>query len=154
MTCLAPAEVVSERLDGLVRGEAQRTYLSTDDGFWADHVLSEFAFVEERGYVLDEIRFHQQGDYILYRGAYGTILLEFFPDGDQIQARASLEGGNESFSGELDRLAIERTDIRLPAKMPLNRFTIATNVRFWAEVLRAVADEFLGSIDARKPPTS
>ena len=71
-----------------------------------------------------------------------------------IQARASLEGGNESFSGELDRLAIERTDIRLPAKMPLNRFTIATNVRFWAEVLRAVADEFLGSIDARKPPTS
>lgn len=145
--------MVSARLDGLVRGEVQRTYLSTNDGFWADRVLSEFTFVEERGYVLDEIHFHQQGDYILYRGAYGTILLEFFPDGDQIHARASLEGGNESFSGELDRLAIERTDFRLPRKLPLNRLTIAASVRFWAEVLRSVADEFPGQVTDADQPT-
>lgn len=138
--------MVSSRLDGLVRSEVQRTYLSGHDGFWADRVLDEFTFVEERGYVLEEIYFHQHGDYILYRGAYGTVLLEFFPDGGQIQAHASLEGAEESFSGELDRLAVERTDFRLPAKLPLDRFTIATNVRFWADVLRSVADEFLGPV--------
>jgi hypothetical protein len=138
--------MVSARLDALVHGWVSRSYLSSNDGFWADRVLSEFAFVEERGFVLDEIHFHQQGDYMNYRGKFGTILLAFFPDGDQISARASLEGGKESFSGELDRLAIERTDFRLPRKLPLNRLTIAANVRFWAEVLRSVADEFLGPV--------
>jgi hypothetical protein len=135
--------VVSPRLDALVEGLVQRTYLTSDDGFWADRVLAEFTFVEEHGFLLDEIHFHQQGDFIRYRGAGGVITLEFFPDGTNIDATATLEGGKVSFSGSLDRLAIDRTDIRLPRKLPLNRSTIAMNVRFWADVMRATADDLL-----------
>jgi hypothetical protein len=138
--------VVSPRLDALVEGWVQRTYLTSDDGFWADRVLAEFTFVEERGFLLDTIHFHQQGDFIRYRGAGGVITLEFFPDGTNIDAHATLEGGKVSFSGSLDRLAIERTDIRPPRKLPLNRSTIAMNVRFWADVMRVTADDLLPDI--------
>jgi len=138
--------VVSPRLDALVEGSVQRTYLTSNDGFWADRVLAEFTFVEERGLFLDEVYFHQQGDFIRYRGAGGVITLEFFPDATTIDASATLDGGKVSFSGSLDRLATERTDIRLPRRLPLNRFTIVTNVRFWADVLRVTADDLLPDV--------
>jgi hypothetical protein len=136
--------MVSARLDGLINGAVQRTYLSSDDGFWADLVLKEFAFLEERGYALSEISFHQNGDSIEYRGLRGTVVLEFFPDGNDISAHALLGGGEVSFAGELDRLARERNpDLPLPPKSPLNRATISLNVNFWAATLRTAADELL-----------
>jgi hypothetical protein len=134
--------MVSARLDGLINGAVRRTYLSSDDGFWADLVLEEFAFLEDRGYALSEISFHQNGDFIEYRGPRGTIVLEFFPDGNDISAHVSLGGGQVSFAGELDRLARE-PDLPLPPKSPLNRATISLNVNFWAATLRTAADELL-----------
>ena len=132
------------RLDTLIRGPVQRTYLMSIDGFWAERVLDEFVFAEDRGFVIETIHFHQQGDFVRYRGPHGEILLEFFPDGNHISATVALAGGEFAFSGEIDRLAVERTNIRLPSKLPLNRRVIAANVHFWADVLRSLADELLG----------
>ncbi len=63
--------MVSARLDALVTGDVERTYLRGDDGYWADLVLAEFAFLGERGGALDEIAFHQKGDYIRFVGPWG-----------------------------------------------------------------------------------
>jgi len=87
--------MVSERLNTLVRGRIERTYLDRDDGYWADLVLSEFAFLEARGGRLAAIAFHQKGDSITYEGPWGSVVLELapdnHPDGTWIDASANLK---------------------------------------------------------------
>jgi hypothetical protein len=138
---------VSARLDGLIRDPIERTYLARDDGYWADLVLTEFAFLEERGGRLDAIAFHQKGDYVSYTGPWGRVWIEFAPDnypgGQWLYGGASLRGTGVEFDGDLDRLARERQPaIPLPPAAPLDRATIALNVRFWAELLRGSTDLF------------
>lgn len=134
---------MSDRLDQLIQDPAERTYLAAIDGYWADRVLAEFAFLEERGGRLAEIRFHQNGDYIVYTGPWGTITLELLPDRLSMGARASLRGATSSFEGELDRLSRDRQPlVRMPPTLPFERPTIASNVRHWAELLRSSSDLF------------
>jgi len=136
--------VVSPHLDGLVRDPVQRTYLTTVDGFWADSVLDAFQFLENLGYRIELVRFHQEGDLVLYRGPRGKIGFELFPAGQDINAEVSLDGGARSFVGELDGLARELDPmVEFPAKLPLAPETIAANVRFWANLLRSAAHEIL-----------
>jgi hypothetical protein len=140
--------MVSDRLDALVRDEVQRTYLAADDGYWADLVLSEFAFLEdERGGRLWAIGFHQKGDYVCYTGPWGEVVVEFapdnYPDGKWIFARAALHGPRATFEGELDRLVRERIPgTQPPQSASLDHSTIAANVRLWADVLKAATDLF------------
>lgn len=126
---LAPADVVS------------RTYLPRDDGYWADLVLAECTFLEDLGFRVDEISFHQQGDFITYRRDGSTIAFEFFPDAEVIDARASLAGGFLSFEGPLDLIArLHDPGVRPPARAPVSRSVIKANVRFWAAALRTAED--------------
>jgi hypothetical protein len=139
--------VVSERLDRLIQDEVQRTYLETDDGYWADLVLSEFGFLEEREGRLDAIAFHQKGDYIRYSGRWGTVVLEFMPDnypeGRWIEASARLRGAARTFEGSLDSLIGEtKLDPPRPTLAPVDRETIRANVHAWAEALRSAVDLF------------
>jgi hypothetical protein len=118
-----------------------RTYLARDDGFWADLVLAECAFLEDLGFSIDDISFHQQGDLITYRREWSTIAFEFFPDAEVIDARASLSGGFLSFEGPLDLIArLHDPGVRTPARAPLSRSVIEANVRFWADALRTADD--------------
>jgi hypothetical protein len=139
--------VVSTRLDALIRNPIERTYLTSDDGYRADLVLADFAFLEERGGRLDAIAFHQKGDYVSYKGPWGRVWIEFAPDnypgGRWLYGGASLRGANVEFDGDLDRLSRERQPgIPLPASAPLDRPTVAANVRFWADLLRSATDLF------------
>jgi hypothetical protein len=135
--------MVSKRLDGMIHGWVERTYPKGIDGYWADLVLSEFAFLEERGGRLEDVRFHQKGDYLRYVGAWGTVLLEFEPDSNWIGGSARLSGESAKFEGELDRLVRERMpETALPPKLPLDRESVAANVRMWAEALRGSPDLF------------
>jgi hypothetical protein len=138
--------MVSSRLDALVMGYVQRTYLYADDGYWADLVLAEFGFLEERGGELDEVRFHQQGDYVRFVGPWGSVLLEFFPDNyprSWIHSHAQLRGPEASFEGDLDLLMRLRQQgyVRV-ARDPMSRETIAGIVRGWADALRGATDLF------------
>ncbi len=139
--------MVSARLDALIKSPIERTHLSGDDGYWADLVLVEFAFLEDRGGRLDAISFHQKGDHVTYRGPWGRLDVEFAPDnypaGRWLYGSASLCGAKAAFEGDLDRLSRERQpDVPLPASSPLDRPTIALNVRFWAKLLRSTDDLF------------
>jgi hypothetical protein len=141
---VTPSHVPSRRLIELVPNDAvARTYLPRDDGFWADFVLAECAFLEDIGFSVDDISFHQQGDFITYRRDGSTIAFEFFPDAEVINARASLSGGFLSFEGPLDLVArLHDPGVRIPARAPLSRSVIEANVRFWAAALR-LADDML-----------
>jgi hypothetical protein len=138
--------MVSARLDGMVSGDVQRTYLGAIDGYWADLVLSEFAFLEERGGTINELAFHQKGDYVLYKGPWGSVALEFTPDNypaTWIDGTARLRGRSASFEGTLDRLVSERApDFVPPPLAPLDESTVARSLRAWSEVLRSATDLF------------
>jgi len=126
---LAPTDIIS------------RTYLPRDDGYWADLVLAECAFLEDLGFSVDKISFHQQGDFITYRRDGSTIVFEFFPDAEVIDARASLSGGFLSFEGPLDLIVrLHDPSVRAPARAPVSRSVIEANVRFWAAALRNADD--------------
>jgi hypothetical protein len=137
--------MVSARLDALNQDRVQRSYLERDTGYWADLVLADFAFLEERGGQLAAIQFHQQGSYLTYVGPWGQVSIEFAPanspDGRWLYGFASLRGGNSAFDGDLDRLARQyQPDVPLPVSSPLNRATSASNVGFFASLLRSVTD--------------
>jgi hypothetical protein len=137
--------VVSKRLDNAIRDPMSRTYLSAIDGAWADLVLVEFAFLEDRGGSVDAIAFHQKGDYIRYSGPWGSVVLEFAPDNYPplwLSSRAELHGHAGDFVGELETLRETRMPDRLPRVERLDEPTIAVHVRRWAEVLREATDLF------------
>jgi hypothetical protein len=139
--------MVSDRLNALLQGKIERTYLRADDGYWADIVLTEFAFLEERGGRVDAVAFHQKGDYIDYIGPWGHVTLEFapanYPDGRWIWGSADLRSDHGAFCGDLDRLVRERhRDTTLPSTSSLDRRAIEASVRAWAETLRAATDLF------------
>jgi hypothetical protein len=133
----------SDRLRALAPHAAAYGYLEADDGFWADLVLTECQFLEERGYLAARAFFHQNGDALSFDGPRGSIMFEFLPDGDYIGARASLSGGVLTFEGDLDMMArIQNPSVTLPSKLPLDRSSIKRNVQFWAATLRS-ADPWL-----------
>lgn len=124
----------SLRLLGLVTDAVQRSFLAGLDGFWAEAVLRDFAFLESRGGRVATVRFHQAGDYIEYIGPWGLLVLEFAPDTPLIGGE--LRDANGVLIGTLDDLARERcADAPLPALLPLDRSTIAENISYWARCL-------------------
>ena len=139
--------MVSARLNALVRGRIERTYLDADDGYWADLVLVEFAFLEERGGRLAAIAFHQKGDYVSYEGTWGTVTLEFapdnYPEGAWIDSTANLKSARAAFRGPLDTLVrVRRPGTEPPSVARKDRATIEITVRLWADVLREATDLF------------
>jgi hypothetical protein len=139
--------MVSKWLDAQIHDPIERTYLDAIDGYWADLVVAEFGFLEERGGQLDAVSFHQKGDFARYNGPWGEVVLHFMPDnypgGRWIAAEARLHGAAAEFDGDLDRLVRQRRPgSPLPPSAPLDEATVAANVRAWADVLRSATDLF------------
>ena len=140
-----PADVVSARLDALILGDVQRTYLGGIDGYWADLVLEEFAFLEQGDGRLSAVAFHQKGDYVRYDGPWGAVVLELAPDnypqGLWIWGEAKVRTDHASFQGDLDALVREQLrETPLPSAATLDRETIATYLSLWAAAVRAALD--------------
>jgi hypothetical protein len=125
----------------MVKDPVARAYLDEVDGIWADLVVSECTFLEEGGYTLRPIFFHQNGDAITYSGPRGYVHFDFIPVADDIGAEASLHGGFLAFEGTLDLLAqIHAPHEPRPPKWPLTHDTIERLVRYWADALRAAPE--------------
>ncbi len=147
--------MVSDRLNTLVRDRIQRTYLSGDDGYWADVVLAEFAFLEDLGGRVDDIAFHQKGDYIRYIGPWGEVVLEFAPDNyprGWVFGRADVRSDTTRFKGDLRALAGGCSVAQPEPGNPRDREGITAMMHTWATALRRTAGLFDetpdGAVDA------
>lgn len=126
-----------DRLERLAPEGKRLGYLAADDGFWAALVVSEATFLEDLGYDLTNVSFHQEGDVVTYSGPRGTVTFEFVPDANWIGGSASLHGNLIRFDGDLDLLALlKRPTIKPPEKYPLTRENIDRVVRHWLTALR------------------
>lgn len=133
MTSYAP----TTRLDRLVTDAAERTYLDSYEGYWADQVLEVFSFLESRGGVLDRVRFHQNGHYVRYRGGWGTVTAELTPD--MLSMAVSVQSDRLDVRGDLETVSRTRaTDLQAPPLMGPDRKAIAAVVSYWATMLKGV----------------
>jgi hypothetical protein len=141
---------VSARLDGLVKGRIKRTYLKGIEGFWADEVLREFAFLEERGFDLEELFFHQNGNAIRYRRDEVQLLLSYEPEYEPpgIGAGLRVDGREGGAFTPVDQLILDNDpSTRLPERPPTDRDIVRANIRFWAAGIHRLMDrpgELLG----------
>jgi hypothetical protein len=135
------AAVARDQLNALVRDSVQRTYLDAIEGFWANTIIHECAFLEGRGYAIKEIRFHQNGSWLRYRGPRGSIGFNFDPEAGYVTADAYLSGGLVSFEGDLNVLAQIYIPAHLPPpKSPLTEAVITERIQYWADALRAAPE--------------
>jgi hypothetical protein len=140
--------VPSPRLDRLITDPAERTYLESDEGYWADRVLKDFSFLESRGGVVDRIRFHQNGHYITYRGGWGTVTTELAPDVPSMTV--SVQSDLLEIRGELETIARARVPgLQAPPPMGPDRESIAAAVSQWASMLETIVIATGGSGWAR-----
>lgn len=133
--------MVSARLDGMITDPISRTYLTGIDGVWADLVLSEFAFLEQRGGALDFIVFHQKNSTMSYSGPWGDVVLEFAPDSDPFMwlgGHVDLRGPSSTYKGDFDRLMRQRRPgTTLPRLRSHDTAGLAATLRAWADVLQS-----------------
>jgi hypothetical protein len=129
--------VPSPRLDRLITDTAERTYLESDEGYWADKVLNDFSFLESRGGVLDRVRFHQNGHYVRYRDGWGTVTIELVPD--VLSMTVSVQSDSLDIGGDLETVANARVPgLQAPPPMGPDRESIGAAVTSWASMLEAV----------------
>jgi hypothetical protein len=137
------------RVDDHVKGWVQRSYLE-QDGWWAQLVLDEFAFLDDLGFSLTEeewvgVHFHQKGHYVCFAGPRGEVVIAFDPDDPRWWAiGADVVTRNPPRRESLDHL-ISRylPEARPPAILPLDRPAVEANVRWWADGLRRIASDVL-----------
>jgi len=133
---------MADRLDSLVEGRIARSYLPAY-GWWARLVLERFAFLEERGYALDEVHFHQQGNFIRYSGPRLDVYLDYEPESTRSFSADLFDRDAERFI-PIDKLIRDRdATVEFPPRDVLDPASVSENVRFWASALNAMADEVL-----------
>ena len=76
--------MVGHRVEDLVKGWIQRSYLERD-GWWAQLVLDEFALLDDLGFSLVAsswagVHFHQKGHYVGFVGPRRDIAVDYDPD--------------------------------------------------------------------------
>ncbi len=133
---------MADRLDSLVTGRIQRSYLSRD-GWWARQVLEAFAFLEDRGYELADIHFHQQGNFITYSGARLDVDVYYEPESTKAFGTDLFDRAAQQYV-PVDSLILERDPhVPLPRRDIRDQASVGENIRFWAVALEAMADEVL-----------
>jgi hypothetical protein len=116
-----------------------RTWLDTSGlEWWTSLVQREFAFLLERGYSLERVWLHQQGNFILYRGPEWKIAISYEPESTEtIDLQFYPVHSPEGPVLSIDVVLRERfPGIELPPKEPLTEDIVTTNVRFWAQQVR------------------
>ncbi len=131
-------------IDELVAGWVHRSYLKRD-GWWAEHVLEAFAFLQPLGYSLTGselagVHFHQKGHYIWFHGPGRDVTLEYDPETRVIGA--ALWGDNTYEPLDRGLLELEPGAV-IPSRVPLSRDAIDANIAWWAEGLQRQAESLL-----------
>ena len=141
--------MVGHRVEDLVKGWIQRSYLERD-GWWAQLVLDEFAFLDELGFSLVAsswagVHFHQKGHYVGFVGPRRDIAVDYDPDDPKrVTIGASLVEHDPPRFVSLDEVLAEHIPgVEMPRRKPLDRDAVEANVRWWADGLRQIAPEVL-----------
>jgi hypothetical protein len=138
--------VVGYRVDDLVKGWVQRSYLKRD-GWWAQLVLDEFDFLRGLGFSLSGsemagVQFHQKGHFVDFHRSDRDVVIEYDPETDTIGAVVIDHSPHRWIP--LDDLILRHVPgAQPPTRAPLVRAMVEANVRWWAAGLRHVASEVL-----------
>ncbi|MDQ6795692.1 MAG: hypothetical protein M3067_12910 [Chloroflexota bacterium] len=135
---------MSQRLRALVKDPVERIDIERD-GWWADLVLDEFAFLKEHGYELAQVRFHFRGNFVRFLGRKCEVVLTYAPeDGGYFDAELWFPPPHHPRVVPLDRLLVEHDPtLQLPPKTSFDSDTITAWVRMWAAGLRQFAPQVL-----------
>lgn len=143
---MSPEEVERYRVEDLALGWVNSGYIKRD-GWWAQLVLDEFAFLRDMGFsitgsAMAGVHFHQEGSYIAFGRPDRDVIIEYDPETDTIGA--GIVQRDESSALRLDDVILERNpNALLPTRSPLDRANVEANVRWWADGLRAYAKDVL-----------
>lgn len=137
------------RVEDHVKGWVQRSYLKRD-GWWAQLVLDEFAFLDDLGFSMSGsdwagIHFHQKGHYVAFVGPRRDVAVEYDPDDPKrVTIGADVVEHDPPRFMPLDGLISQHiAGEQSPSRTPLDRAAIEANVRWWANGLRRIASEVL-----------
>lgn len=108
-----------------VKGPFAKEYLARY-GWWAQHVVDRFALLQDLGYPLDEVHFHQDGHFVRYRGPRWDFYVTYESDTD---IRAGFYARDTPMSVNLDELRGAR-----PAALA-DRDAILAKIDEWAEAM-------------------
>jgi len=131
--------MTSEQLSRLVTNPAARTYLEPD-GWWAELVLEDFAFLADFGYAVAEVHFHQAGHFIRYDGSKGHFYVSYEP-GQGIEA--DFYDPSVKRFVPLDLLLAQHGVATEPIRHPTDREVVAATLLRWANGLKAIAPTVL-----------
>jgi hypothetical protein len=139
----------SRRVEDYVKDWVSRTYLKSD-GWWAQLVLDEFAFLDELGFTLTGsewagIHFHQKGHYVAFDGLRRDVVVEYDSDDPKMVTIGAVvvEHEPQRFIPLDGLIAQHIPGAHPPSRTPLVRASIEANVRWWADGLRQIASEVL-----------
>ena len=106
--------------------------------WWTSLVQREFAFLLERGYSLERIWLHHEGNFVLYSGPEWKIEISYEPESTEtIDLQFYPVDSPEGPVLSIDDVLQERfPGLELPPKKPLTEEIVATNIRFWAQQVR------------------
>src|SRR3954469_2283083 len=140
---------MAARVEDHIKGWVQRSYLKRD-GWWAQLVLDEFAFLDDLGFSFSAndwagIHFHQNGHYVAFVGPRHDVVVEYDPDDPKrVTIGADVVEHDPPRFVPLDALIVKYIpEARPPARQPLDRAAVAANVQWWADALRRIASEVL-----------
>jgi len=140
---------MARRVEDHVKGWVQRSYLKRD-GWWAQLVLDEFAFLDDLGFSLSAndfagIHFHQKGHYVAFVGPHRDVVVDYDPDDPKrVTIGADVVEHDPHRFIPLDSLLAQHDPgAQPPSRTPLDRASIEANVRWWADGLRRIAPEVL-----------
>jgi hypothetical protein len=108
-----------------VKGPFVKEYLARY-GWWAQRVVDRFAFLQDLGYALDEVHFHQEGNFVRYRSPRWDFYVTYESDTD---IRAGFFARDTPKAVNLDELLGAR-----PADLT-NRAAVLAKIDEWAEAM-------------------
>jgi hypothetical protein len=131
---------VSPRLDALVQGWAQRSYLKTD-GWWADLLLERFDFLRDFGFEVDRVNFRIQEHSLGFKS--DRYAVDFLYSRDGLCTGLLIPAGSEAswIDDVLDR---RLPGLPKPALEPFGRATVTARIDYWATGLRQLAPGLFG----------
>jgi hypothetical protein len=141
--------MTARRVEDHVKGWVQRTYLNAD-GWWAQLVLDEFAFLDDLGFSLTSsewagIHFHQKGHYVAFVGPRRDVSIAYDPDDPaRVTIDAHVVDHDPPLFIPLDGLIAQYLPgEQPPSRVPLDRAAVEANVRWWAHGLRRIGADVL-----------
>lgn len=116
--------------------------------WWVELVRREFAFLQEYGFVVDEIHIHPQGNYVFYRRPDWLVAVTYEPESTRTMDVQLSKPPGEPHPVSLDViLAKLAPGSEAPSLGSLDHETVTANEKLWARGLRKIAGPLFNEVD-------